>query len=143
MYFRSFSLSLNKSDALSGEDRTLSELDIVAGDLIFVLCPDQGHACNLSNNASGVSGVVSSASSSSSSCTSDGAHAADAAQLLSGSDTVACHDMDTDGSEHQILESLSETRTGQSVPANSTVPETTSEGFEAQGHNMELLEGNL
>ena len=131
--FRSFHLSLNKSDALTGDDETLTQLGVVAGDLLFVLSPPQA---DLSNNANGRSNAASGASSSSSSCASEGGQTGDAAPV--GSGMATCHDMDTDSSEpsdQQLPPSLPGTASGHSAASASYTVQSTSEGV--QGYNME------
>lgn len=66
----SFTLSLNKCDALTGHDKTLAEFSIVTGDLLFILTsePAQHSANNNINNCANGTNSVQSDSSSSSSC---------------------------------------------------------------------------
>ncbi|KAL8603337.1 hypothetical protein ACOMHN_039700 [Nucella lapillus] len=83
----SFSLSLNKTDALSGEDQTLTQLGIVPGDLVFILSPDLPGNVNSSTN--NINNVTPSPSTSSSSCASSGVPQvadADAGMAEGGSD---------------------------------------------------------
>ncbi|XP_076469391.1 F-box only protein 7-like [Babylonia areolata] len=103
-----FSLSLNKKDTLTGEDLTLSQLGIVAGDLIFVLCQDPSLPNNHNNSTPSSNTTTPSPSISSSSCSNR-----DVAQGTDGADSghVICTEGGTIGrieTDQQTVEPVSQ-----------------------------------